>query len=50
MHWQRAAKANGVEQLEDAYEDDGVRSDAEEGMLAGYGPLGQARLTYASET
>lgn len=34
VHWQRAAKANGVEQLEDAYEDDGVRSDAEEGMLA----------------
>jgi len=33
-HWQRAAKVNGVAQLEDAYEDDGVRSDAEEGMLA----------------
>ncbi len=33
-HWQRAAKVNGVELLGDAYEDDGVRSDAEEGMLA----------------
>jgi hypothetical protein len=33
-HWQRAAKENGVVELEDAYEDDGVRSDAEEGMLA----------------
>ena len=33
-HWQRAAKENGVAELDDAYEDDGVRSDAEEGMLA----------------
>jgi hypothetical protein len=33
-HWQRAAKENGVAKLDDAYEDDSVRSDAEEGMLA----------------
>jgi hypothetical protein len=33
-HWQRAAKENGVAKLTDAYEDDSVRSDAEEGMLA----------------
>jgi len=32
--WQRAAKENGVAKLDDAYEDDAVRSDAEEGMLA----------------
>jgi hypothetical protein len=33
-HWQRAAKENGIAKLDDAYEDDSVRSDAEEGMLA----------------
>ena len=33
-HWQRAGKENDVAKLGDAYEDDGVRSDAEEGMLA----------------
>jgi hypothetical protein len=33
-HWQRAAKEHGVAKLDDAYEDDSVRSDAEEGMLA----------------
>jgi hypothetical protein len=33
-HWQRAAKENGVAKLDDAYEDDSVRSDAEENMLA----------------
>ena len=33
-HWQRAAMENGVAKIEEAYEDDGVRSDAEEGMLA----------------
>jgi len=32
-HWQRAAKEHGVAKIEDAYEDDGVRSDAEDGML-----------------
>ena len=32
-HWRRAAEAHGVE-IDDAYEDDIVRSDAEEGMLA----------------
>lgn len=33
-HWQRAAKKHGIAELDDAYEDDDVRSDAEEGMLA----------------
>jgi hypothetical protein len=33
-HWERAAQENGVAKLEDAYEDDDVRSNAEEGMLA----------------
>jgi hypothetical protein len=33
-HWERAARENGVAKLEDAYEDDSVRSDAEEGMLS----------------
>ena len=33
-HWQRAATENGVAKIEDAYEDDSVRSDAEEGMLS----------------
>jgi hypothetical protein len=32
-HWERAAKKHGVAQLEDAYEDDSIRSDAEDGML-----------------
>lgn len=33
-HWQRAAKAQGVAKIEEAYEDDTIRSDAEDGMLA----------------
>ncbi len=33
-HWERAAKKNSIETLEDAYEDDSVRNDAEEAMLA----------------
>jgi hypothetical protein len=33
-HWERAAAYHGVAKLADAYEDDSVRSDAEEGMLA----------------
>lgn len=32
-HWKRAAKKHGVASLDDAYEDDEVRSDAEDGML-----------------
>jgi hypothetical protein len=32
-HWNRAAKENGFAKLVDAYEDDSVRSVAEEGML-----------------
>ena len=32
-HWQRAANEHGVPTLDDACEDDDVRSDAEEGML-----------------
>jgi hypothetical protein len=33
-HWERAAAEHGVAKLEDAYEDDGVRSEAEGRMLA----------------
>jgi hypothetical protein len=33
-HWERAAKEYNVASLDVAYEDDSVRSDAEEGMLA----------------
>ena len=33
-HWQRAAKAQGVAKIGEAYEDDTIRSDAEDGMLA----------------
>jgi hypothetical protein len=33
-HWERAAADHGVAKLEDAYEDDGVKYDAEEAMLA----------------
>ena len=33
-HWRRAAREQGIANLEDAYEDDSVRSNAEEGMLA----------------
>jgi hypothetical protein len=32
-HWVLAAKAHGIGKLEDAYEDDSIRSDAEDGML-----------------
>jgi hypothetical protein len=32
-HWERAAKGHGVAELDDAYEDDDVRSDAEYGMI-----------------
>jgi hypothetical protein len=33
-HWNRAARENGFAKLDDAYEDDSVRSNAEKGMLA----------------
>jgi hypothetical protein len=32
-HWERAAKGHGVAKLDDAYEDEEVRSDAEDNML-----------------
>jgi hypothetical protein len=33
FHWERAAKEHGVANLDDAYEDDEVRSDVEDSML-----------------
>ena len=33
-HWKRAAKRHGVAKLTDAFEDDSVRSDAEDAMLS----------------
>jgi hypothetical protein len=33
-HWQRAAREHGIDKLDDAYEDDGLRSVAEDGMVA----------------
>jgi hypothetical protein len=32
FHWERAAKIGGVDDLHDAYKDDSVRRDAEDGM------------------